>query len=98
MPWRPEAPLGSSRSSVAGAKRRGGASSWSSVMSRFVSVFLPHLQLERLNRERTASSGAPLPVDRPLALIGNEDRKSTRLNSSHLGISYAVFWLENKNK
>src|SRR5258705_4109484 len=26
------------------------------------------------------------------------DRKSTRLNSSHLGISYAVFCLEKKNK
>src|SRR5262245_62926090 len=27
---------------------------------------------------------------------GNEDRKSTRLNSSHLGISYAVLCLKNK--
>src|SRR5258705_3541601 len=27
-----------------------------------------------------------------------EDRKSTRLNSSHLGISYAVLCLEKKNK
>src|SRR5205814_7503293 len=26
------------------------------------------------------------------------DRKSTRLNSSHLGISYAVFCLEKKNQ
>src|SRR5437899_4321441 len=26
------------------------------------------------------------------------DRKSTRLNSSHLGISYAVFCLKNKNR
>src|SRR5947199_3334339 len=29
---------------------------------------------------------------------GDEDRKSTRLNSSHLGISYAVFCLKKKNK
>src|SRR5438045_4557277 len=28
----------------------------------------------------------------------NEDRKSTRLNSSHLGISYAVFCLKKKKK
>src|SRR5437899_5158769 len=28
---------------------------------------------------------------------GGEDRKSTRLNSSHLGISYAVFCLKKKN-
>src|SRR5947199_3576589 len=27
---------------------------------------------------------------------GSEDRKSTRLNSSHLGISYAVFCLKKK--
>src|SRR5258705_5906006 len=29
--------------------------------------------------------------------INSEDRKSTRLNSSHLGISYAVFCLKKKN-
>src|SRR5262245_61718208 len=29
---------------------------------------------------------------------GKRDRKSTRLNSSHLGISYAVFCLKKKNK
>src|SRR5437899_3851807 len=28
---------------------------------------------------------------------GERDRKSTRLNSSHLGISYAVFCLKKKN-
>src|SRR5438045_6713414 len=29
---------------------------------------------------------------------GRQDRKSTRLNSSHLGISYAVFCLKKKSK
>src|SRR5262245_63077770 len=29
---------------------------------------------------------------------GTSDRKSTRLNSSHLGISYAVFCLKKKKK
>src|SRR5947199_1396249 len=29
---------------------------------------------------------------------GNSDRKSTRLNSSHLGISYAVFCLKKKKQ
>src|SRR5437899_5548450 len=33
-----------------------------------------------------------------LKLEGKVDRKSTRLNSSHLGISYAVFCLKKKNK
>src|SRR5437899_3681371 len=29
---------------------------------------------------------------------GSKDRKSTRLNSSHLGISYAVFCLKKKSR
>src|SRR5262245_64605650 len=33
-----------------------------------------------------------------IRLAGREDRKSTRLNSSHLGISYAVFCLKKKTK
>src|SRR5437899_8571634 len=32
------------------------------------------------------------------AARSEEDRKSTRLNSSHLGISYAVFCLKKKKK
>src|SRR2546427_1171305 len=32
------------------------------------------------------------------ALIGQEDRKSTRLNSSHSQISYAVFCLKKKKR
>src|SRR5947199_1644444 len=31
-------------------------------------------------------------------LVGYPDRKSTRLNSSHLGISYAVFCLKKKKQ
>src|SRR3712207_8820823 len=31
-------------------------------------------------------------------LIGKQDRKSTRLNSSHANISYAVFCLKKKNR
>src|SRR5437899_12526799 len=33
-----------------------------------------------------------------LEVVGITDRKSTRLNSSHLGISYAVFCLKKKKK
>src|SRR5690625_6204247 len=33
-----------------------------------------------------------------LGMACEEDRKSTRLNSSHVAISYAVFCLNNKNK
>src|SRR3712207_8730345 len=36
--------------------------------------------------------------DAGLADAGQADRKSTRLNSSHANISYAVFCLKKKNK
>src|SRR5437868_6780297 len=41
-----------------------------------------------------------LARDRACALFGTEqrDRKSTRLNSSHVSISYAVFCLKKKKK
>src|SRR5437773_6830663 len=37
-------------------------------------------------------------LEQPTADIGREDRKSTRLNSSHITISYAVFCLKKKKK
>src|SRR5205814_9153095 len=37
-------------------------------------------------------------VDELDALLETRDRKSTRLNSSHLGISYAVFCLKKKKQ
>src|SRR5438067_12288466 len=40
---------------------------------------------------------APLHHRRPVSLRG-ADRKSTRLNSSHVSISYAVFCLKKKKK
>src|SRR5256885_4138869 len=46
-------------------------------------------------RVEVFEDGAVLLVDRPVGLV---DRKSTRLNSSHLVISYAVFCLKKKNK
>src|SRR2546430_8968477 len=41
-------------------------------------------------------SGKP-PISSCLPVVGNIDRKSTRLNSSHSQISYAVFCLKKKN-
>src|SRR2546430_13667317 len=38
--------------------------------------------------------GSPLHADLGLAALLGEDRKSTRLNSSHSQISYAVFCLK----
>src|SRR5262245_63039865 len=43
----------------------------------------------------TAGSGAGAAAG---TSAGATDRKSTRLNSSHLGISYAVFCLKKKTK
>src|SRR5262245_55527816 len=44
-------------------------------------------------------SAPPAPATTPenRSATATEDRKSTRLNSSHLGISYAVFCLQKKN-
>src|SRR5262245_62979393 len=42
--------------------------------------------------------GAQAPGAVPPHRRHDEDRKSTRLNSSHLGISYAVFCLKKKKK
>src|SRR5947199_7808133 len=52
-------------------------------------------------RPRTITIGLTEPVDprhAPIARgrVVTSDRKSTRLNSSHLGISYAVFCLKKK--
>src|SRR2546426_5887807 len=41
---------------------------------------------------------AESPLATRLELLRNTDRKSTRLNSSHLVISYAVFCLKKKNR
>src|ERR1035441_10985776 len=43
-----------------------------------------------------ASSGREEMARAVMSWIGVTDRKSTRLNSSHLGISYAVFCLKKK--
>src|SRR5256885_9360205 len=47
-------------------------------------------------RDTQQAVGTSLIVIIPTAIIG-ADRKSTRLNSSHLVISYAVFCLKKKN-
>src|SRR5688572_31256755 len=43
-------------------------------------------------------AGAPARGPRAFEAVGLRDRKSTRLNSSHSQISYAVFCLKKKNK
>src|SRR5947209_10234494 len=67
------------------------------------STLFPYTTLFRslFERLRTAVGGLPL-VAEDLGLITPDvhelDRKSTRLNSSHANISYAVFCLKKKKK
>src|SRR5690349_23748823 len=50
--------------------------------------------LDRAAAERQARALRPAPCSGEVLLV--EDRKSTRLNSSHVEISYAVFCLKKK--
>src|SRR3712207_8399249 len=53
--------------------------------------------LEGDPREDAVLGANPLPVgERRLPALDDQDRKSTRLNSSHANISYAVFCLKKK--
>src|SRR3712207_8333208 len=53
--------------------------------------------LQRAGRAVDDADALPFQVRRvELPLVGREDRKSTRLNSSHANISYAVFCLKKK--
>src|SRR5699024_5310724 len=51
-------------------------------------------------RSRAALRGIKDDASRPIFMpsMQDRDRKSTRLNSSHVSISYAVFCLKKKNK
>src|SRR5438876_1550988 len=54
---------------------------------------------ERVERRRGGPPRAPARVARGTAATSlDSDRKSTRLNSSHPSISYAVFCLKKKKK
>src|SRR3712207_7218672 len=58
----------------------------------FTSGYLPSPHLRRVAGLCAGSQGPALAFDLP----GSLDRKSTRLNSSHANISYAVFCLKKK--
>src|SRR6266567_6685116 len=58
------------------------------------STLFPYTTLFRSRGHRGRSGHGPLPCPQPRS---TRDRKSTRLNSSHSQISYAVFCLKKKN-
>src|SRR5438477_2589388 len=63
------------------------------------STLFPYTTLFRstIDRAMAASTGADGTLTRP-STVAARDRKSTRLNSSHMSISYAVFCLKKKKK
>src|SRR5438874_7975566 len=61
------------------------------------STLFPYTTLFRSTRCRAGSSTSRSCCRTP-ALVVSRDRKSTRLNSSHVEISYAVFCLKKKKK
>src|ERR1035437_10634361 len=62
------------------------------------STLFPYTTLFRSQVEIPRDIVPPLPVVGLQRQTGKSDRKSTRLNSSHANISYAVFCLTKKHK
>src|SRR5689334_25036864 len=60
------------------------------------STLFPYTTLFRSYRVASLPRGGP--ANGPRAGLEQQDRKSTRLNSSHSSISYAVFCLKKKKK
>src|SRR3712207_7368246 len=72
---------------------RSSAAPDATLMQRLSELSIPTLALN--------GAGANVKLERPLVVkdpAGAADRKSTRLNSSHANISYAVFCLKKKKK
>src|SRR5207249_10400598 len=51
-------------------------------------------RFERVEIERNREQRGAVDVDQVTGAVAGVDRKSTRLNSSHVSISYAVFCLK----
>src|SRR5437899_3523376 len=62
------------------------------------STLFPYTTLFRSGRDDRRRRGGACRGRRLAHLRQRADRKSTRLNSSHLGISYAVFCLKKKKR
>src|SRR5438034_8170603 len=52
--------------------------------------------VDRFESTSERTSGKPIPLENVYAMLPGADRKSTRLNSSHTVISYAVLCLKKK--
>src|SRR5256885_8563486 len=74
-----------------------------STLFPYTTLFRSLVGIQRSSSPHTTSVGAAIRLSRPPPSPSNwnsrsvaRDRKSTRLNSSHLVISYAVFCLKKK--
>src|SRR5438045_5878732 len=68
------------------------------ILRPTMSAVKSEARMPRLSEMAKPLTG-PLAFQNKIAAVINVvDRKSTRLNSSHLGISYAVFCLKKKTK
>src|SRR5438045_4876149 len=77
---------------------RSNSSSHRDSSSRLLSGKKLALRSAALARKRATCSSKVSPTAGSHWPAREADRKSTRLNSSHLGISYAVFCLKKKKK
>src|SRR5207249_9029744 len=65
---------------------------------RKVGLEVPDLRVHRRAMLAEPERGYLLELKGRVSRAGDIDRKSTRLNSSHVSISYAVFCLKNKRQ
>src|SRR5207302_8329238 len=95
---RPSLVVGTSIGALVGALYAGGMS------GKQLDSLVRHLPLEELFRRYPPVAfttggdlASPVVTQAPAFVVEQSDRKSTRLNSSHVKISYAVFCLKKKN-
>src|SRR3712207_7272116 len=81
-----------------------------STLFPYTTLFRSHLERRRevalrrrsvqvnVPEDADARPGQPVRGEAAGHVLGQQDRKSTRLNSSHANISYAVFCLKKKTK
>src|SRR2546430_5397635 len=67
-----------------------------STLFPYTTLFRSYLPDESHARAQLAGASLVVAPPRSVSYYGEQDRKSTRLNSSHSQISYAVFCLKKK--
>src|ERR1035441_6874090 len=64
------------------------------IIAILAALLLPALTAAKVRAKRIQCVNNERQIGIGLTMYCDDDRKSTRLNSSHLGISYAVFCLK----